>query len=79
LFKLGRAEESTQALMLASELAPNDWMVFNHLGDALSEIDRPAEAKAAWEQAVSLLKATNDSAEAQKIERKAKKKGGFSI
>lgn len=56
LFKKGEYSQSVEYLRRASELPQGrDAVIFDHLGDSLLKMEKPAEARAAWETAMELL------------------------
>ena len=57
LFRLGKPQEALPPIEKASKLMPElDPTVEDHLGDILNAVGRTAEAKAAWERSVKILK-----------------------
>jgi len=54
LYALGRHDEATRALTLATELDPDYLEAWNNLGNALAQLERHAEACVCFERALAL-------------------------
>ena len=69
LYRLGRLDEAVVELEKAAQREP-DPVILDHLGDVYSALEKPDEAKGAWQRSVERFKEQGDEEEARKVQEK---------
>ena len=72
LYKRGLFRQAVEALQHAETLTPNEPVIIEHLGDALSKVARRNDAGDAYKRALELLDQDTDPVERDQVERKLK-------